>query len=115
METLMEAPARQARAAPRPPTLWCVLAMDWDGFYGTEIHVSAATREEAVRLATAEAEHHCRNCLSRLGFAYGMSSRDRDLDRAIARRAEVFAREARAKLSPVATAAVITRTPGNRR
>lgn len=103
--------ARFEQAAPAS-TMWRVTAMAWDGFYGTTIHVSAPDQEAAARLATLEAVRFCRDHLRRNDFAYGMSIRDRDLEEKIARRAEAFHAEARAKIEPVPTGAVVLRAPG---
>lgn len=92
--------------------MWQILAMDFDGFYGTRIVVAAADRQQAALRATREVERFARARLEEIGSAYGMSSTMRNLEEAIAKRRAVFHAEAIARIAPVATGATIISAPG---
>ena len=105
---------RQAQMT-SPSGMWQILAMDFDGFYGTRIVVAAPDHIEAVERATSEAERFARARLDEMGFAYGMSADARDVEAQIARRAAVFRREARKNIAPLETGACVISAPGWRR
>jgi len=95
-----------------PSGMWQILAMDFDGFYGTRIVVAAPDHLEAVERATREALRFARARLDEMGFAYGMSADARDVEAQTARRAAVFRREARKNIAPLETGACVISAPG---